>query len=69
MKLLCQLFGHRTLGYAGQPPYMQIYGGAVDGIGVQHCRLEMICDRCDVTYTAGYLHMPAGFKPKERFQK
>lgn len=69
MNLLCKWFGHRTLGYVGRPPYMTILGGAVDGTNTQHCRLEMKCDRCQSFYIAGYLHMPADFKPNKRFSK
>lgn len=66
MSLKCELFGHKSTGYAGEAPYFKIQGGAVDGLGTQHCRLIATCDRCREEYTAGFLHMPKDFDPKTK---
>lgn len=37
--------------------YMIIEGGAVDGIGRQHCTLKAKCDTCGKWVRVGMIHM------------
>lgn len=60
---------HFTTSSIGGPPYVRIVGGAVDGLGTQHCRLVAKCDRCGEEYTVAMLHMPGNFDAKTKTMK
>lgn len=60
-KLLCILFGHRSLEdtYSGAD-YVTVERGPVDGIGREHAVLYGRCPRCDRKYRVGRLHLYNG---------
>lgn len=71
MSLLCKLFGHRQVPYAGHGgDYGRVSGGYSDGIGREHWHLSVECQRCGKTYHAGSFHGPlrgpARAKAKDR---
>lgn len=41
--------------------YMVIEGGAVDGVGRQHCTLKAKCEICDKWIRVGMIHMKEDF--------
>jgi hypothetical protein len=58
-RLLCWLFGHKLpKGYAGGRPYLEPYGGSVDGIGREHWRLYARCPRCEQKWHVVNVHGP-----------
>lgn len=59
MNLVCGCFGHVVpKGYADAPPYGRVSGGWTDGIGREHWRLEVRCERCDQYFHLASFHGP-----------
>lgn len=66
MSILCKLFGHKQTKYPGHgADYGKVWGGYADGIGREHWRLEVRCQRCGAQYHAGSFHGPL---PKQKGQ-
>lgn len=58
MAILCALFGHKHApsGWWGDIPYVDVTGGAMDGIGRIHGELWHECVRCGQKYMTGRIH-------------
>lgn len=61
MKILCFFFGHvPAYGYGNVPGngYFTVARGPIDGSGREHCDLYCRCERCDIEYRVGKIHLP-----------
>lgn len=61
MNILCKLFGHKVdTGYGAYEgsKYLNVRGGAVDGIDRVHCSLHTECERCGTSFQVGMIHLP-----------
>lgn len=55
MSLLCRLFGHRFDRFA----YARVFRTGIDGLGVEHARVEGECKRCGDRASVCSIHLPA----------